>query len=827
MRYPIQYIAIHRDKCSRSFGVSPCGASGEKCFNTISTCKFLQAYSRTTQVDYFVNPDNTDASIYAQLGDSVYPFLSDIRHKPATINPASAHTGSTALGTRATLDISLRDGGSDDRYQDPYYFERTNPDELGTFFGKYFARNKYLWGRKIEWVNAYVESGQIVDRQVRTYVITQVAGPDARGGVSITAQDVLVLTNAKNAKFPIESSVKLFSDITEEGRTLTVQPSEGLETELGFIDDWPQNGIIRIDNELMRYSKASGLTLNVIRRGDSYAGGVFDGFGSHIDEHTEGSTVQLVSAIENKKPWEIIYQILTQATSIPVELLDVNQWQAESTGKPWMIQQYTAYLSEPMGVNELLADIAQQMMFFPYFDEETNRIRIKATTSNLSYITTVADLDDNENFIESSFKMKRDDDAVVTRVYSHTGIHNWAEDLKDRKNYKAVIALITGEEGDDRRRAAASADIFGYWMNPEQADLVGRMVLRQFAEASTEFQFKLDAKDSKIKLAEFVDVKHRLLIDAYGRPASKPAQIVRAAESIAGTTWDYKAINYPYYPMSDRENIYNILIPTDDQDVNLRALFDERRPSATLESGTTVTFIVGQGVTIGGTTTTAVALQTGSWPQGVELILDCTAGSIFIDGAGGAGGAGGSGVENATSGNGKNGQNGGHALSLSHSMRIVGSPIIRGGGGGGGGGGGIYWALTSGHYSAGGGGGGGGQAAYSASGGAKGVADDTYVSKDGAAGSNGSRSGAGSGGSGGFHWNEPSNFIIGGGDGGNGGSWGQAGQKGSDAFLTYEANIWPVYEHTGGLGGAAGKAVAAGNNLLTAPDAIFYGARSN
>ena len=158
MRKPIQYVEIIRDKCSRSFGVSPCNATGAKCFNTIGTCKFLSAYNGTTQKDIFINPDNGDASIYAQLGaDSVYPFLRGVGHTPATINPASAGSGSSSLGTRATIKISLMDAAADDQHQDPYFHERSViTRESGTFFTKYFARNKYLQYRQINWVNAEI-----------------------------------------------------------------------------------------------------------------------------------------------------------------------------------------------------------------------------------------------------------------------------------------------------------------------------------------------------------------------------------------------------------------------------------------------------------------------------------------------------------------------------------------------------------------------------------------------------------------------------------------------------------------------------------------------
>ena len=43
-RTPITLVKLTLDYCTRTFGTTPCLATGTKCFNTIETCKFTTAF---------------------------------------------------------------------------------------------------------------------------------------------------------------------------------------------------------------------------------------------------------------------------------------------------------------------------------------------------------------------------------------------------------------------------------------------------------------------------------------------------------------------------------------------------------------------------------------------------------------------------------------------------------------------------------------------------------------------------------------------------------------------------------------------------------------
>jgi hypothetical protein len=56
MSEPVTLVEIDRDVCSLTFGVSPCPATGTKCYNTWATCAARSAFAVTTQTLRFAKP---------------------------------------------------------------------------------------------------------------------------------------------------------------------------------------------------------------------------------------------------------------------------------------------------------------------------------------------------------------------------------------------------------------------------------------------------------------------------------------------------------------------------------------------------------------------------------------------------------------------------------------------------------------------------------------------------------------------------------------------------------------------------------------------------
>lgn len=218
--------------------------------------------------------------------------------------------------------------------------------------------------------------------------------------------------------------------------------------------------------------------------------------------------------------------------------------------------------------------------------------------------------------------------------------------------------------------------------------------------------------------------------------------------------------------------------------VNLRTLANDAGYSD--QQNASITFELGNGVTITGAANGGTAIDTGLWPTGsktVALTLIVKTGGK-VRGGGGRGGAGGW----VGSPNGENGGKGGDAVYCRAPISITFQSGSEARGGGGGGGGGCWvedgWPEPQDY-----GGGGGGGGAPNGLGGAGGSALNS-----GSNGGNGTVSGGGAGGASGRA------------NGGAGGSYGANGANGQG---------WLSPPTSGGVGGAAGFCVR--KNGFTVP----------
>ena len=183
-----------------------------------------------------------------------------------------------------------------------------------------------------------------------------------------------------------------------------------------------------------------------------------------------------------------------------------------------------------------------------------------------------------------------------------------------------------------------------------------------------------------------------------------------------------------------------------------------------------VAYIV-TGAIVSATSTLAAALSiTGTFPQGVTLIIQSGA---YVVGKGGNGGNGSSWLSNNTGTPSTSGGGGGGGIAVSTNVTIYNYGTIAGGGGGGGGGdhAKFYDGYGTLYQSYGGGGGGGGMSNLNnSSGGNAGVG----WTANGTAGAAGTSSGGGAGGT-----------VSVAGKGGNGGYWGAAGTAGEGKATGY------------------------------------------
>jgi hypothetical protein len=105
-RTPIWLVVLSMGYCSRTFGVAPCLATGEECFNTYPTCKYKSAFSQLGK-----NYKFTSADAPAPF-DGVRPYVTRVSLLPTEIK--------TTLTVSGRVTVEMADEPDGDVGIDPY-----------------------------------------------------------------------------------------------------------------------------------------------------------------------------------------------------------------------------------------------------------------------------------------------------------------------------------------------------------------------------------------------------------------------------------------------------------------------------------------------------------------------------------------------------------------------------------------------------------------------------------------------------------------------------------------------------------------------------------
>src|SRR5699024_12085066 len=176
----------------------------------------------------------------------------------------------------------------------------------------------------------------------------------------------------------------------------------------------------------------------------------------------------------------------------------------------WLQHNYTGYIPEPTSVAELLEDIAEQMYFYPYWNEEAAKIHLAANVpappvAELQFSRLI---DEHSNIIADSLRIKPQHNRVFTRVSVHHGVRNWGEDLDDTKNYKSVQSFINLEQEDgNHRRSVTSKDVYGDFLDGTFAVELGENIHETCQNRRREVQFSIDAQYNDMKLDTLFGLK--------------------------------------------------------------------------------------------------------------------------------------------------------------------------------------------------------------------------------------------------------------------------------------------------------------------------------
>lgn len=245
-RQRLTFVEIDIPYGSCTYGVAPCAAvlgtaeevaagtatGTRKCFNSIKTCQDRAHFAESIVTLRFAEP----ANYLAESGIDAIPSITGVNFSPAIISLGEN------LGVRASLSVSFGDHKWPDTGPgyDKYVAERPyDPYRVGTYWGKFRARQPFLRGRNIRLIRGYL--GQAIeDMDIRHYVIESTDGPSDAGVFTVTAKDILKLADGDRAQAPKVSNGFLVADIVAGAHAAVLTP-----TGIGDLE-YPTSGWVAI-----------------------------------------------------------------------------------------------------------------------------------------------------------------------------------------------------------------------------------------------------------------------------------------------------------------------------------------------------------------------------------------------------------------------------------------------------------------------------------------------------------------------------------------------------------------------------------------------------
>jgi hypothetical protein len=547
-REPVQIVEIDMDYCSLTYGTAPCtavlGTTGvKKCFNTFATCQAKSAYNGNildlTKTIRKLTLKFATPRVNFPKGIGIYfPVLQSVSAISSTVNIAGSDESLSAFGRRATVSVTLTDFPYNDRLVDKYQTERVSgaaqypatgydPTNNGTFFTKLRNRFPYYIGRPIRIIDGYMDDGTLSNTRTRSFIITNMVGPDNNGNVTFEGKDILALADNAKAVAPSASRGTLTVDMLITDTSFTLSP-----TSVG--SEYTASGYGVIGSEIVSYTR-SGDVVTFTGRGL---------YGTVAATHALGDSFQQALAYSHARIDDVIYDLLVNYAKIPSSYINTTTWANEITD--WMSSVYLdTVITAPTGVNTLIGELAVLGISI-WWDSVNQTIGLKANRP--LFDDTAYSLSDRDNIKE--IEQQDLDQYRLTQIHFYSVQADPTKGITSKDNYNRLTVTIDSESenkqayGDTRIR-----EVFCRWLNVGADSIVSLLSLRllnRFNSAPKTYRIVLDAKDRSIGLADVVQVTSRVITDDTGVPLPTTLQVIKLMEAKYGHEVEITAQAYDY-----------------------------------------------------------------------------------------------------------------------------------------------------------------------------------------------------------------------------------------------------------------------------------------
>ena len=522
---PLVMVRIRQPLCSRTFGVAPCNAVGEKCFNTDFTCKFRTALSMTAElVQDFVMADEAhewvDVPGAYQPGLAIPALLAAPTSSPTELNVADGDDDKASIGVRLVVQVMLKDFAHNDYLVDPYAATRSY-DALsqGTYWAKWLKRNPYHQGDVMETYEG-VRGDALAAMTKRVVYITKI--DRTADQVKVTAKDILAKISDTNITYPPLSP-----------GTLNLAMGVG-DTSFAVINadaatDYPAtSGLVRIGTEVIAYVARSG-TGTVTFTGCTRAQ-----IGTVAATHAQNDRVQRVVAYVDQRPDAILYDVLVNGGKTPVANVPLATWNAEiDQWRPEYL--FTAYLTEPVLVTQLAGEVCASALTHIWTDERTGLVRLEAQRPIAAPITLTWEND----IVQGSYRETEHPQQRASSFVVYYRPRSWINGIGDSTNYESgrqyIDSLSEVQYGSSSLR-----QLFSRWIKSDAlAITLAATYVGRFRDVRRKISFQLRAAD--VWTGDQVRIRHYADVDIFGAPEVSLWLITKAEVIVPGAKYAFEA----------------------------------------------------------------------------------------------------------------------------------------------------------------------------------------------------------------------------------------------------------------------------------------------
>lgn len=390
------------------------------------------------------------------------------------------------------------------------------PETTGTKWGKQLASDPYYLNRKMEVLTGYLVGGAVSSAglETRTYLITDIDGPDSQGRVKITGKSPLSEVLDKRNVAPAADNTYTDGAVTAGATTIDILPA-------GEIAGWATSGKIRINDEVISYTGITSDQLTGCTRGED---------GTTAAAHADGDAVQRCLEYSNSALNTVINDLLSNYTNLAAAYFDTTQWSTEVA--TWLnADRLDRVITKPTSVATLIAEAVADSLAVFYYNDRTGKFVLKAVAPEVGsgYVLT-----ENQNILAGSQSVRRDLSPLATRVLVYYDPIKATEDEKPEHFKRATLRIDGDREGSSQWNLVKTKVHYARWIKAAGSATVTKLAARtlaRFGDGVINYKFSLDAGDgSDAWLGDRLYINTRLQQETDGTQVDQLIQIIECEE---------------------------------------------------------------------------------------------------------------------------------------------------------------------------------------------------------------------------------------------------------------------------------------------------------